>query len=42
MLPLRIEKVKQMASVKEVDLEQAQHLLERDPQPSFEPQECQN
>jgi hypothetical protein len=39
---LRSEEIEEMSSVKEVDLEQAQHLLERDPQPSFEPQERQD
>jgi len=39
---LRSEEIKEMSSVKEVDLEQAQHLLERDPQPSFAPQERQD
>jgi hypothetical protein len=38
----RIEKVNQMASVEEVDLEQAQHLLERDAQGGLEPQEGQD
>ena len=39
---LGIEEVKEMASVKEVDLEEARHMLERDPQPRFEPQERQD
>jgi hypothetical protein len=37
-----MEEVKEMALVKEVDLEQAQHRLERAPQPSVEPQERQD
>jgi len=39
---LRLEEIKEIASVKKVDLEQAQPLSEQDSQPSFEPQERQD
>jgi hypothetical protein len=39
---LRGAQIKQVSSAEQVDLEEAQHLLERDGQPSFEPQERQD